>query len=469
MSSPWDNAPPANETEAQKTAREKRELDALATSEAIDEEIKRQRANLKKEKGVIRVLLLGQAHSGKSTTLKNFRLKYAPADWERERRSWKAVVQLNLIRNVLSILFAVQAEMNSELVSEYPSSSSSPIIRFTDKHQLLVMRLAPLRQTEADLQRRLGAGAEEFRLKSPSQHSPLDAESPFGHSDAHTEWAVRSWQDALESVAPKNQQPLFDSASEAISNLQQDIKALWEDETVKLVVAKYRVFSQDSSGFFMPDVDRIATRSYEPIDDDILKARLRTVGVQEHRLGFTRSSDTASTRSSKGPVHAEWMLYDVGGCRTQRSAWIPYFENIHAIIFLAPVSCFDERLEEDPRINRLQDSLFLWDTVCASPLLLKTTFILFLNKCDLLRKKMKTGVRVKDYLTSYGDRPNDAKTFVKYLQIKFRDKLYHTQEPINRNFYSFLTSVVDAKATSATLTSVQDGIFREHLSESNFL
>lgn len=251
----------------------------------------------------------------------DFRLKYAPADWERERRSWKAVVQLNLIRNVLSILFAVQAEMNSELVSEYPSSSSSPIIRFTDKHQLLVMRLAPLRQTEADLQRRLGAGAEEFRLKSPSQHSPLDAESPFGHSDAHTEWAVRSWQDALESVAPKNQQPLFDSASEAISNLQQDIKALWEDETVKLVVAKYRVFSQDSSGLsvsfrvlitliliihglvwpglsFMPDVDRIATRSYEPIDDDILKARLRTVGVQEHRLGFTRSSDTASTRSS---------------------------------------------------------------------------------------------------------------------------------------------------------------------------
>lgn len=116
---------------------------------------------------------------------------------------------------------------------------------------------------------------------------------------------------------------------------------------------------------------------------------------------------------TEGPVNGEWILYDVGGCRTQRAAWLPYFENIHAIIFLAPVSCFDERLEEDPSVNRLQDSLILWDSICTSQLLLKTTFILFLNKCDLLRQKMKTGIRVKDYLTSYGDRPNDAKTFVK--------------------------------------------------------
>lgn len=34
------------------------------------------------------------------------------------------------------------------------------------------------------------------------------------------------------------------------------------------------------------DVDRIATRDYIPSDDDVVRARLRTLGVQEHRIHF---------------------------------------------------------------------------------------------------------------------------------------------------------------------------------------
>lgn len=37
---------------------------------------------------------------------------------------------------------------------------------------------------------------------------------------------------------------------------------------------------------FLDDVDRIATRRYEPSDDDVVRARLRTVGVQEYSLKF---------------------------------------------------------------------------------------------------------------------------------------------------------------------------------------
>ena len=35
---------------------------------------------------------------------------------------------------------------------------------------------------------------------------------------------------------------------------------------------------------FLNDLDRIATRDYVVSDDDIVRARLRTVGIQEHRL-----------------------------------------------------------------------------------------------------------------------------------------------------------------------------------------
>ena len=37
---------------------------------------------------------------------------------------------------------------------------------------------------------------------------------------------------------------------------------------------------------FLNDVDRIAINSYKPSDDDVVRARLRTLGVQEHKFVF---------------------------------------------------------------------------------------------------------------------------------------------------------------------------------------
>lgn len=55
------------------------------------------------------------------------------------------------------------------------------------------------------------------------------------------------------------------------------------------------------------------------------------------------------------------------------------FVTVQAIIFLAPLA-FNQVLEEDQHVNRLEDSIYLWKEVCASPLLAKSTLILFLNK-----------------------------------------------------------------------------------------
>lgn len=37
---------------------------------------------------------------------------------------------------------------------------------------------------------------------------------------------------------------------------------------------------------FLNDLDRIASWDYSVTDDDIVRARLKTVGIQEHRLIF---------------------------------------------------------------------------------------------------------------------------------------------------------------------------------------
>jgi len=61
----------------------------------------------------------------------------------------------------------------------------------------------------------------------------------------------------------------------------------------------------------------------------------------------------------------------------QRHAWCSYFDDITSIVLLAPLSCFDQRLEEDPRVNRLEDSLLIWKHVCNSKLLEKIQLILY--------------------------------------------------------------------------------------------
>ena len=86
---------------------------------------------------------------------------------------------------------------------------------------------------------------------------------------------------------------------------------------------------------------------------------------------------------------------------------------MNAIIFLAPISCFDEHLAEDPSINRLEDTFILWKAICSSKQLCHTTLVVFMNKCDLLEKKIRKGVSVKKYLPSYGERSNDAAVFTK--------------------------------------------------------
>jgi guanine nucleotide-binding protein subunit alpha len=470
-------APPPGETDQDRIAREAKEAEAKQVSDLIDEDLKREKAALKKQ-ALVKVLLLGQSESGKSTILKNFRLKYAVKAWRAERTAWRAVIQLNLIRSVVIILEAIQAEMNgTPIVNEEEDDiegdelSNPAPIKFTDIHQLLKLRLTPLRRVETDLKRRVGAESDEADPPSaPMYATPFDAVSsrPSSSRKRPGEFVVRSWIHVLERMQERGRRrgaesPDSDDATGVIAGCRQDIKALWADPIVHDLLAKRKIRLADSADFFLGEVDRIATRTYDPSDDDIVRARLRTVGVQEHRLKF-----------EGGPVTGgEWAIYDVGGSRTSRAAWLPYFDDVTAIIFLAPISCFDEQLAEDHSINRLEDTFILWRSICSSKLLAKASLILFLNKCDLLEKKIKRGTIIKKHLSSYGDRPNEAAVLIKYLRQKFKDTALECSDPkskdpnVKRVIYPFATSAINTKTTALAIQSVREGILQEHLRGSN--
>ena len=64
---------------------------------------------------------------------------------------------------------------------------------------------------------------------------------------------------------------------------------------------------------------------------------------------------------------------------------------------------------QDKHVNRLEDSFMLWKSVVENKLLKNVDIVLLLNKCDLLKKKLESGVRLNDYMPSY-NRPNDYAT-----------------------------------------------------------
>ena len=72
------------------------------------------------------------------------------------------------------------------------------------------------------------------------------------------------------------------------------------------------------------------------------------------------------------------------------------------------------------------DSFLLWKSLCAHKLLKKATFVLLLNKYDLLEAKLRSGVQFRQYVTSYKDRPNRTESVLEcnyHLYVKSRN--YH--------------------------------------------
>ncbi|KAG8953298.1 hypothetical protein FRC04_002708 [Tulasnella sp. 424] len=243
-------------------------------------------------------------------------------------------------------------------------------------------------------------------------------------------------------------------------NSRGDVETLYSHQAVKSLIKKRKLRLEESSTYFLANLERISVSDYMPTDDDILHARLRTMGVVEHYFEVPVNG---------GSKMYGWRLYDVGGARGQRPTWVPYFEDATAIIFLAPISAFDQYLEEDQRTNRVDDSLQLFTLICSNPLLKNCHLVLFLNKTDVLQKKLEMGVKVKKYITSYGDRPNDYEHVSNYFLAHFKQVHRKNNLDTKRELYTHLTSVVDTRSTRQIIVNVRDAIFRDHLKESSML
>ncbi|KIK61988.1 hypothetical protein GYMLUDRAFT_73000 [Collybiopsis luxurians FD-317 M1] len=429
---------------------------AKKISHEIDEEINARRLAEKQRAVPIKVLLLG-----KSTTLKNFQLISSPKPFKAERASWRAVIQLNVARSICIIIDAISTAQQATSSPISPSSPHSldetpsvPLPAFDDlptltpEHLKLKMRLSPILQVEESLGRKLELEATSitnvprptrpwksaFSRPSPSSRNSMDSEQGIDFDDPNDPGVI-------------------------LHNCAEDMIKLWNDPTIRALLKALRLRLEDTPGFFLDDLERVTALKYIPTDDDVLKARLKTTGVTEHRFVLTTG----------GMLHRDWRIFKVGGARSLRvAAWAPFFDSVHAIILLAPLSCFDQFLVEDPTVNRLEDSLLLWKTIVSNQLLQNTQLILFLNKCDVLKAKLESGIQFNKWVVSYGDRPNTFDGVSKYMREKFAT-MHKNHSTTARAFYCHLTLVTDVKSTFLILVDVRESIIRKSMSNSRLL
>jgi guanine nucleotide-binding protein G(i) subunit alpha len=136
---------------------------------------------------------------------------------------------------------------------------------------------------------------------------------------------------------------------------------------------------------YFDNIDRIAQPDYMPNDQDVLRSRVKTTGITE-------------TTFIIGDL--TYRMFDVGGQRSERKKWIHCFENVTTILFLVAISEYDQLLFEDETVNRMQEALTLFDSICNSRWFVKTSIILFLNKIDRFKEKLPVSP-MKNYFPDY--------------------------------------------------------------------
>ena len=50
-------------------------------------------------------------------------------------------------------------------------------------------------------------------------------------------------------------------------------------------------------------------------------------------------------------------FYDVSGLKHHRKQWMGYFTDVHAILFVVSLSCYDQMMSEDRNTNRMEDAI----------------------------------------------------------------------------------------------------------------
>ncbi|KAF8868088.1 heterotrimeric G-protein alpha subunit, GPA2-like protein [Mucidula mucida] len=220
----------------------------------------------------------------------------------------------------------------------------------------------------------------------------------------------------------------------------QPLKSLWEDPNVQKAYARGNEAAlPENLLYFYSALDRLFDPQYQPIEQDIIQCRARTIGITE---------TTFTLRDH------EMLMVDVGGQKSERRKWIHCFQDVTSILFLVSLSGYDQCLVEDKDANQMQDAMTIWDSICHSQWFKQTSIILFLNKNDLFERKIPNS-DIKNFFPDFDGEAGDVRAGRDYFKRRFAKLATRAGRLKEREIYIHITTATDTAMLRVVMAAVE--------------
>jgi hypothetical protein len=250
-----------------------------------------------------------------------------------------------------------------------------------------------------------------------------------------------------------------DMGDELDAPLIAALTLMWDDAGIQKAWARRAEFQViESTKYYFEHLARVTAPSYMRKEEntredhqqfriDALHARVRTSGIVAEKYDIDNKP---------------FEIYDVGGQRNERRKWIHVFDRVTAVIFVAAISEYDQKLFEDGTTNRMVEALELFEDILANPVFATASVILFLNKCDLFAEKIAhSPIADSSHFSDYTGGADYEKGCA-YFTSRFQ-QLNHDDE---RKIYAHVTNATDTSLVRTVMDSCRDVILRKNIADS---
>lgn len=364
------------------------------------------------EKGKLKILLLGAGESGKSTIFKQFRNLYGTPRSDDDKKKFGVVIRSNIISAVTKLCELTRELGCEESLIRESDNANSKKMTVKDAYDLLVTHLVDNDFTEA-------------------------------LPDISPEHLAKDWVGFNPRAGSK-------CNLEAVHCVQlvDVIEIFWQSPTIQKVwIHRAKKNINDSHATFINDVRRIVSTKYIPTEDDILKARIRTTQISHEQYNIDGT---------------DVNVCDVGGQRAERRKWIHCFDDVDAVIFVAALSEYDQKLSEAKKDNRMVEAIKLFGNIVKNPSFQNKPILLFLNKKDIFQEKIKhSDIADVPHFNDFNGVPNDANHGVYYFIQQFEREF----ESELTNKYIHITNATDTANMEFVLNAarmlIMEKVFNE--------